>query len=61
MEVTVHRYKRLRCNRTLRVHAKGVGEAQISLCVKGLGILLYLLGLSHGAVSLALDALGVHM
>jgi hypothetical protein len=29
--------------------------------VKGLGVLLYLLGLSYGAVSLALDALGVYM
>jgi transposase-like protein len=29
--------------------------------VKGLGVLLYLLGLSYGAVSLALDALGVCM
>jgi len=29
--------------------------------VKGLGILLYLLGLSYGAVSLALEALGVYM
>jgi fatty acid desaturase len=29
--------------------------------VKGLGVFLYLLGLSYGAVSLALEALGVYM
>jgi len=43
------------------VYSKGVSKAQISLRVKGLGILLYLLGLSYGAASLALDALGVYM
>jgi hypothetical protein len=29
--------------------------------VKGLGVMLYLLGLSYGATSLALEALGVYM
>jgi len=29
--------------------------------VKGLAVLLYLLGLSYGAVSLALEALGVYL
>jgi len=33
----------------------------MSLRVKGLGVLLYLLGLSYGATSLALEALGVYM
>jgi len=60
-KVVVHRYQCLRCFRTHRVYPKGVSKDHISQRVKGLGILLYLLGLSYGAVSLALDALGVYM
>jgi transposase-like protein len=59
--VIAHRYQCLRCLRTHRVYPKGVSQDHISQRVKGLGILLYLLGLSYGAVSLALDALGVYM
>jgi hypothetical protein len=59
--VVAHRYQCLRCFRTHRVYPKGVSQDHISQRVKGLGILLYLLGLSYGAVSLALDALGVYM
>jgi transposase-like protein len=43
------------------VYPKGVTRAQTSLRVKGLAVLLYLLGLSYGAVSLALEALGTYM
>jgi transposase-like protein len=60
-EVEAHRYKCLRCKRTFRVYPKGVSRAHISLRVKGLSVLLYLLGLSYGAVSLALEALGTYM
>lgn len=60
-QVTAHRCGCLRCQRTFRVYPKGVTKDHISQRVKGLGILLYLLGLSYGAVSLALDALGVYM
>lgn len=60
-EVEAHRYECLRCRRTFRVYPQGVTRAQTSLRVKGLAVLLYLLGLSYGAVSLALDALGVYM
>ncbi len=60
-QVVAHRYQCLRCFRTHRVYPKGVSKDHISQRVKGLGILLYLLGLSYGAVSLALDALGVYM
>lgn len=60
-KVVVYRYQCLRCFRTHRVYPKGVSKDHISQRVKGLGILLYLLGLSYGAVSLALDALGVYM
>jgi len=59
--VVAHRYQCLRCSGTHRVYPHGVSKDHISQRVKGLGILLYLLGLSYGAVSLALDALGVYM
>jgi transposase-like protein len=59
--VTAQRYECLRCQRTFRVYPCGVSTAQTSQRVKGLGVLLYLLGLSYGAVSLALEALGVYM
>ena len=60
-EVEAHRYECLRCHRTFRVYPRGVSRAQKSLRVKGLAVMLYLLGLSYGAVSLALEALGVYM
>jgi len=59
--VEAYRYQCLRCRRTFRVYPKGVTRAQTSLRVKGLAVLLYLLGLSYGAVSLTLDALGVYL
>jgi len=59
--VVAHRYQCLRCLRTHRVYPKGISKDHISQRVKGLGILLYVVGLSYGAVSLALDALGVYM
>ena len=57
-EVIAQRYKCLRCQRTFRVYPEGVTRAQTSKRVKGLAVMLYLLGLSYGAVSLALEALG---
>ncbi len=60
-QVTVHRYRCLTCGRTFRVYPHGVTRAQTSQRVKGLGVLLYLLGLSYGAVSLTLEALGCYM
>jgi transposase-like protein len=59
--VSAQRYECLRCGRTFRVYPRGVTRAQTSQRVKGLAVLLYLLGLSYGAVSLALDALGAYM
>jgi len=59
--VTAHRYECLRCHRTFRLYPQGVTHAQTSLRVKGLSVMLYLLGLSYGATSLALEALGVYM
>ena len=57
--VEVYRYRCLKCGRTFRVYPKGVSQGQISDRVKGLAVMLYLLGLSYGAVSLALESLGV--
>jgi transposase-like protein len=59
--VTAHRYQCLRCHRTFRVYPRGVTRDQKSQRVKGLAVLLYLLGLSYGAVSLTLEALGVYL
>src|SRR5438270_9004729 len=58
-QVEVHRYRCLKCGRTFRVYPPGVTGAQSSERVKGLAVMLYLLGLSYGAVSLALESLGV--
>jgi transposase-like protein len=59
--VIAHRYRCLRCKGTFRVYPQGVTRAQTSQRVTGLAVLLYLLGLSYGAVSLALEALGAYM
>jgi len=58
-QVEAHRYRCLKCGRTFRVYPPGVTHAQSSERVKGLAVMLYLLGLSYGAVSLALESLGV--
>jgi transposase-like protein len=60
-EVQVHRYQCLKCKRTFRVYPEGTTRAQTSQRVKGLAVMLYLLGLSYGAVSLALEGLGVYL
>jgi transposase-like protein len=58
-KVEVHRYRCLECGRTFRVYPLGVSKAHTSDRVKGLAVMLYVLGLSYGAVSLALTSLGV--
>lgn len=60
-EVRAHRYQCADCGRTFRVYPRGVTGEQSSQRLKGLGILLYLLGLSYGAVSLTLEALGCYL
>src|SRR5947199_9741164 len=60
-EVQVHRYQCLRCKRTFRVYPDGTTRAQTSQRVKGLAVMLYLLGLSYGTVSLALEGLGISL
>lgn len=58
-QVEAKRYHCLRCGRTFRVYPKGVTQAQQSDALKAFSVLLYLLGLSYGAVSDALEALAV--
>ena len=50
--VSAHRYRCLRCNKAFRVYPMGVIREQTSQRVKGLSVMLYLLGLSCGATSL---------
>jgi hypothetical protein len=57
-EVVAERYRCVRCDQTFRVYPMGVTRAQCSQRLKGLAVLLYVLGLSYGAVALALEALG---
>ncbi len=58
--VSAHRYRCMGCGRTFRVYPHGVTQDQTSQQVKSLSVFLYLLGLSYGAVSRILDALGVY-
>lgn len=59
--VTVRRYKCLSCGHTFRVYPRGVNGGQVSQRVKGMAVMLYLLGLSYGAVVLMLEALGIYL
>ncbi|MCA1554568.1 MAG: transposase, partial [Chloroflexi bacterium] len=47
----------LKCQRTFRVYPSGVSTAQQSATLKGLSVLLYVLGLSYQGVSDLLEAL----
>lgn len=53
--VTAYRWRCLRCGQTFRVYPRGVSHDQQSDRLKGLSVLLYVLGLSYGAVE---DVLG---
>lgn len=55
--VIARRYECLRCGHTFRIYPTGVSKAQTSARLRGLGVLLYVLGMSYGAVSLTLAAL----
>lgn len=58
--VQSYRYECLRCGRTFRVYPRGVskGTPQTDQ-VKGMSVLLYVLGLSYGGVADFLGALGI--
>jgi len=58
--VSALRYRCLGCGRTFRVYPQGVDRHSTSQRTRGLGVMLYLLGLSYGATSLALGALDVY-
>ena len=58
-EAKVYRYRCVECGRTFRVYPQGVlPGAQQSARLKGMVILLYVLGLSYGAIEDFLWALG---
>lgn len=57
-EVIVRRYKCLTCGRSFRVHPTGISADHRSQRLRGIGVMLYALGLSYGAVADALAALG---
>jgi transposase-like protein len=57
-QVKAKRYKCLTCNRTFRVYPQGVSSAHRSERLRGIGVMLYVLGLSYGGTADALSALG---
>lgn len=57
-QVTVQRWKCLKCGRTHRVYPQGVSKAHQSDRLKGLSILFYVLGISYRGVEDVLEALG---
>jgi transposase-like protein len=60
-EVPAMRWGCLKCQRTFRVYPQGVQAAQVGQRVKGIAVMLYLLGLSYGAVELMMAALGIFL
>jgi transposase-like protein len=56
--VQSHRYRCVRCGRSFRVYPRGVGAGPQSERLKGMTVLLYVLGLSYGAVEDFTMALG---
>lgn len=60
-EVQSYRWRCLRCGRTFRAYPPGVSQAQQSDRLKAISVLLYVLGLSYGAVEDFLSALGCQM
>jgi transposase-like protein len=58
-EVTAWRYECRKCGHVFRVYPKGVNRKQISKRVNGMAVMLYVLGLSYGAVEIVLSSLGM--
>lgn len=58
-EVSAWRYECVKCGCTFRVYPEGVSGKQKSKRVNGMAVMLYLLGLSYGAVEIVLNSLGV--
>jgi len=57
-QTVAHRLRCVRCGHTFRVYPLGVSAAHTSARLRGVAVMLYVLGLSYGAVALVLDALG---
>jgi hypothetical protein len=58
-EVTAWRCECRKCGYVFRVYPKGVSQKQISKRVNGMAVMLYILGLSYGAVEIVLNSLGM--
>ena len=58
-EVRAWRYECVECGYVFRVYPKGVDHKQISKRVNGMAVMMYLLGLSYGAVEIVLSSLGL--
>jgi transposase-like protein len=59
--VQAWRHQCSECGHTFRVYPQGVSKQHISQRVSGLAIMLYILGLSYGAVAIVLESLGIGM
>jgi len=57
--VTAWRCECLQCGHVFRVYPKGVNQKQISKRVNGMAVMMYILGLSYGAVEIVLASLGM--
>ena len=58
-EVTAWRCECQLCGHVFRVYPQGVNQKQISKRVNGMAVMLYILGLSYGAVEIVLNNLGM--
>lgn len=58
-EVTALRCECDKCGHVFRVYPKGVSQKQISKRVNGMAVMMYVLGLSYGAVEIVLSSLGM--
>jgi transposase-like protein len=58
-EVRAWRCECKKCGHVFRVYPKGVSQKQISKRVNGMAVMLYILGLSYGAVEIVLNSLGM--
>lgn len=58
-EVTAWRCECKQCGHVFRVYPRGVSQKQISKRVNGMAVMMYILGLSYGAVESVLNSLGM--
>ena len=58
-EVKALRCECVKCGHVFRVYPKGVSKKQISKRVNGMAVMMYILGLSYGAVEIVLSSLGM--